>query len=1750
MKIKQFLSKFIALTLVITIVFSIFTVSASAVTNDKNASSQNANIQNNLTVQGTNSVGTMLASEIEEKNEETDENNGCNVFSVEVMGNEAAVSFETVVDATLLVAVYNESCATLITTGTTEVEKGETEKNVTFDTEEMPQYFYLKGYLIDTETNKPLCTAYSSPMYTKEMQEFLAKTTDDFDEDKVLNFDNEKDNNFAVYKENVKLVDDSSDKNKVTKSDDTTKTYVIENIDESISSLKEGDIFSYNYSDGSALVVKVASITIDGTTATVIGADAEINEVFDYMKIDSTAKKSDYTYDGSDVDDGVTVLKTDNDNKRNSRNARAIVDVDNSDSFSMSFGFDYAKEKEVSIGGSLSTTFTTKIKVYVSLFYQYIELTVSQVSKFNVNISVNFPEISIKLGEFSIIPVAGLRICFEPALVVSGKITVNLNFTLTSKAGFSYSSDNGFKNLSTTDDPGIELNVTGELFIGIKITVKVLVAEKLANFGITGKAGILINLKVSTNQISDSVKHECLQCAEGEINAKISVSPYAKFLDSDKLKLEDTFSISFKLCDIYYSKSHLEFGFTTCPHKKYKVTVVVKDSNGNLVKDAYINGAQKTDATGTAIVYLPKGQNEVSVLKDDKVTQKIVEVLSAAKSTVIIIPAKQDSSEENPDYEPVLTGEIVQIAAGGNSSAAVTKDGDLYMWGANGAGQLGIQSNASKNVSTLVNDSSSTLPEKSVKYVSLGDNHSAAITKDGSLYMWGYNRNGQLGDGTTIDSYMPQKIMENVVMVSLGSSHSAAITKDGSLYMWGYNGWGELGDGTTSEKHVPKKIMENVVTVSLGGSHSAAITKDGSLYTWGYNCWGELGNGSANYSTKPQKIMDNVVTVSLGRSHSAAVTKDGSLYTWGYNCYGQLGDGTNSYKTKPQKIATNVSKVELGNYHSIAISKDGGLYAWGDNAGGQFGNDTQNSSLVPVKIMSNVVESVTGNNHTMVLKKDGNIYTWGDNANGQLGDKTYTDKLSPVKIEIYNRIPVLTLNGLKYGIKPNNGNYNFSFSGEAAQIAAGGNSSAAVTKDGDLYMWGANGAGQLGIQSNASKNVSTLVNDSSSTLPEKSVKYVSLGDNHSAAITKDGSLYMWGYNRNGQLGDGTTIDSYMPQKIMENVVMVSLGSSHSAAITKDGSLYMWGYNGWGELGDGTTSEKHVPKKIMENVVTVSLGGSHSAAITKDGSLYTWGYNCWGELGNGSANYSTKPQKIMDNVVTVSLGRSHSAAVTKDGSLYTWGYNCYGQLGDGTNSYKTKPQKIATNVSKVELGNYHSIAISKDGGLYAWGDNAGGQFGNGTQNSSLVPVKIMSNVVGSVAGYNHTLILKKDGTLYTCGQNGFGQLGDETNTNKLSPVKISIYDRIPVLHSIKEPLIPVGASSTQRTAKFTGYSANGIYNFYSVKDKNADKLLTDDNILYVDQVRADANGNITVTYNAKADCISPYEFVASITQIDIGNAEVTAESLTYNGKMQTVEPVVKVNGYTLYNGIDYKLTGEYEVKDVGEYTYTIIGQGDFVGYITKTFTINPADVNTCDASSISAKTYTGTEIQPDVELTMDNDTLKKDVDYTVEYQNNVNAGIGIVVIKGMGNYSGRKVCWFDITKCDVSKINITIPICTYYGDTVIPEMILENNGIALVKDKDYTVTFKNNTSVGTATAVISGIGNYSGTVEKKFQIREPFGDVDMNGKIDVNDVTIIMAYNVELMNLSSEQLKFADVNEDGYVDVSDATLIQQYIADCI
>ena len=323
------------------------------------------------------------------------------------------------------------------------------------------------------------------------------------------------------------------------------------------------------------------------------------------------------------------------------------------------------------------------------------------------------------------------------------------------------------------------------------------------------------------------------------------------------------------------------------------------------------------------------------------------------------------------------------IACGGDSSAAIKEDGTLWAWGYNRYGQIGCgldgrEHYAVENPAQIMDNATS---------VSLGNLHSAAIKEDGSLWAWGLNDHGQIGDGSSEQEInAPVKVMDNVASVSLGGGHSSAIAKDGSLWAWGLNNRGQLGDGTTEDRAVPVKVMDGVASVSLGTSHSAAIKQDGSLWMWGCNNHGQIGDGTTEDHVTPVKVMDDVAFVSLGSSYSAAIKSDGSLWVWGLNNYGQVGDGTTEDRDTPVKVMDDVTLVSLGDTHSAAISKDGSLWTWGFNSGwGKLGDGTTEDRNTPVKVMDGVASVSLGRWHSAAVKSDGSLWMWGLDEFGQLG---------------------------------------------------------------------------------------------------------------------------------------------------------------------------------------------------------------------------------------------------------------------------------------------------------------------------------------------------------------------------------------------------------------------------------------------------------------------------------------------------------------------------------------------------------------------------------------------------------------------------------------------------------------------------------------------------------------------------------------------------------------------------------------------
>ena len=218
--------------------------------------------------------------------------------------------------------------------------------------------------------------------------------------------------------------------------------------------------------------------------------------------------------------------------------------------------------------------------------------------------------------------------------------------------------------------------------------------------------------------------------------------------------------------------------------------------------------------------------------------------------------------------------------------------------------------------------------------------------------------------------------------------------------------------------------------------------------------------------------------------------------------------------------------------------------------------------------------------------------------------------------------------------------------------------------------------------------------------------------------------------------------------------IISVGTGHVLVIKSDGSLWAWGENDKGQIGNGVSGEdayEATPIKVLDSVKSVSAFGPFSMAIKNDGTLWTWGDNGFGELGIGSDKqkaFSAIPVKIMDDVKAISSGYWHAMAIKNDGTLWAWGYNYDGQLGDGTsdeNADKFIPVKIMDDVRFVSAGYSHTMAIKNDDTLWAWGANYYGELGYGSGGKGQYipkPIQIINDVYSVSAGYHNTMAIKK------------------------------------------------------------------------------------------------------------------------------------------------------------------------------------------------------------------------------------------------------------------------------------------------------------------------------------------------------------------------------------------------------------------------
>ncbi len=384
------------------------------------------------------------------------------------------------------------------------------------------------------------------------------------------------------------------------------------------------------------------------------------------------------------------------------------------------------------------------------------------------------------------------------------------------------------------------------------------------------------------------------------------------------------------------------------------------------------------------------------------------------------------------------------------------------------------------------NDKITTMPP-----IASGWTHSAFLDEDGSVWTWGRNNHGQLGDGTESNSSLPVQVknteadgyISDIEAVTAGRFHTVAIMSGGTVWTWGSNSSGQLGDWTTEDRSTPVQVkgpggqghLSGIIAVSAGWSHTVALSENRNVWAWGSNLHGQLGNGTNNNSNVPVLVKDadgegslsDVIAIAAGRHHTLALKDDGTVWAWGSNEYGQLGDATNDSTNKPVQVRGPGGQGHL----SVAIAISAGCF------------------------------------HSIALREDGNVWTWGLNEYGQLGDDTVEDKNTPIVVK---------------------GSGGVEYLGSVVGIAAGGAHCVVLKADGTLWTWGWNEYGQLGNNSTINSSTPVVVRDSEGQLVHEGVVICAAGGYHT--IMQDEQMRAWSFGRNryGQLGNGTQEDSSKP----------------------------------------------------------------------------------------------------------------------------------------------------------------------------------------------------------------------------------------------------------------------------------------------------------------------------------------------------------------------------------------------------------------------------------------------------------------------------------------------------------------------------------------------------------------------------------------------------------------------------------------------
>ncbi|AIO19068.1 Regulator of chromosome condensation (RCC1) repeat protein [Candidatus Izimaplasma bacterium HR1] len=972
------------------------------------------------------------------------------------------------------------------------------------------------------------------------------------------------------------------------------------------------------------------------------------------------------------------------------------------------------------------------------------------------------------------------------------------------------------------------------------------------------------------------------------------------------------------------------------------------------------------------------------------------------------------------DYEYYDEIYLDFLDVGDHAVAGISTDKRIYTWGDGSNGLLGTGETETYGYPQDITDSFSLGVDEEIIQVSVGEAHMLAITNENRVFGWGLNTGGRVGDNTLTTRLSPVDITanfsfdveENVIDIAAGGDASFLLTDDGRIFTWGYNFDGQLGDGsyttgynvTDQTSNFSLDVDEILIDIDVNYRSVLALSNQGNIYGWGRNQNGELGVGDQTDRTTAVDITPNlslgveedITAFAAGYAHSVIATSDGNVFSMGSNAYGEIGDGTSISRTLPTNVASGLNLV-AGDYIvdvdasnlTLVVSDLGRVFAWGANRSYDIHDNAEFNQRLPFELTSylsnNEGEKVTSvyafdqNSYLMTNQKA--LYVWGSNAYGLLLLGNYDSKdnyRSPFKID--GTLNKVNIRDLLYS--------------EIDIFATGQSHALAYTERDRLFTWGKNQYGQIGNNTVANQFYPIDITDNLQLEPGETIVQLQASNHSSAVLTSNNRVITWGGNVSGQIGDGTYTNSLVPKDVTGYIPLdaedyikdIYIGHYTSYYVSNNEKIYAVGNNHYRQIGNGTTTNALVPVditnkftfepgEIVENIVS----DGHAILLTSLKHTWSWGNNSGGQTGVGDDYPVIYPERTdtyitfnaSETIEDVYAGYRFSALITTDGRIMTYGENSNGCLGEGTTSDHHSPYDITNQfnlgpseeIITLDIGDYHGFITTNEGNIWSWGDNYRGQLGDNTTSDKSTPIDVTSNMdIGSdtldtiiLGGYS-TYLLTDENNLYGFGSNVSGELGVDSDELGLDPTQKITNEGI----DIKQPRFTYVSEESHVDADYIKFEIYFEFDLESVIDS-----ITISTVEYeLAQIEFDV-GKVTVlipnTYSLGADpnfeleSIELYDTSVHVISDMINHETVIVEdneAPTFFVEEQIFEVGGSFTGdlvpyvFELDDNFDEDITVDF-VEDIdidfpGTYEVTVTAVDDSTNEFTDTFIVHMVD----------------------------------------------------------------------------------------------------------------------------------------------------------------------------------------------------------------